>query len=87
MLLLLFVLLVTLVNHMAVSENSRQKSLGARWAPTSSWWPFGPALGTSGLLDIVLRALWVLGPSDPRNGASNVWIVRHPTSSQENTEI
>ena len=43
------------------------RSLGARWAPTSSWRPFGPALGPSGLFDFVLRALWALRLCDPRN--------------------
>ena len=42
---------------------SNTRSLGAGWALTSSWRPFGPALGTSGLLDIVLCALL---PSNPR---------------------
>ena len=42
------------------------RSLGARWAPTSSWRPFGPAFCPSGLLDFVLRALWALRPCDPR---------------------
>ena len=37
------------------------RSLGARWAPTSSWRPFGP-------LDFVLRALRALRPFDPRVG-------------------
>ena len=38
------------------------RSLGALRAPTSSWRPFGPALGPSGLLDFVLRALRALRP-------------------------
>ena len=38
------------------------RSLGALRAPTSSWWPYGPALG---LLDFVLRALRALRPCDP----------------------
>ena len=42
------------------------RSLGALWAPTSSWRPFGPP-------DFVLRALWALRPCDPRNGD---WIAR-----------
>ena len=46
-------------------------SLGAPWAPTSSWRPFGPAFGPSGLLDFVLRALRALRPCDPRNVALN----------------
>ena len=33
------------------------RSLGALRAPTSSWRPFGPALGPSGLLDFALHAL------------------------------
>ena len=37
------------------------RSLGALWAPTSSWRPFGP-------LDFVLRALRALRPCDPRVG-------------------
>ena len=45
------------------------RSLGALRAPTSSLRPFGPALGHSGLLDFVLRALRALRPCDPRNGA------------------
>ena len=47
------------------------RSLGARWAMTSSCRPFGPALGPSGLLDFVLRALQVLRPCDSRNDASD----------------
>ena len=35
------------------------RSVGALWAPTSSWRPFGP-------LDFVLRALRALRPCDPR---------------------
>ena len=42
------------------------RSLGALRAPTSSWRPFGPAFGSLGLLDFVLRAL---RPCDPRNDA------------------
>ena len=45
------------------------RSLGALRAPTSRLRPFGPALGPSGLLDFVLRALRALRPGDPRNGA------------------
>ena len=45
------------------------RSLGALRAPTSSLWPFGPALGPSGLLDFVLRDLLALRPCDPRDGA------------------
>ena len=41
-------------------------SLGALLAPTSSWWPFGSALGPSGLLDFVIRALRALRLCDPR---------------------
>ena len=41
------------------------RSLGALWAPTSSWRPFGP-------LDFVLHALRALRPCDPRVGD---WIV------------
>ena len=41
------------------------RSLGALWAPTSSWRPFGP-------LDFILRALRALRPCDPRVGD---WIV------------
>ena len=37
------------------------RSVEARWAPTSSWRPFGP-------LDFLLRALRALRPSDPRVG-------------------
>ena len=48
---------------------AKTRSLGALRAPTSSLWPFGPALGPSGLLDFVLRALQALRPCDPRNGA------------------
>ena len=40
------------------------RSLGALWAPTSSWRPFGP-------LDIVLRALRPLRPCDPRTHVKN----------------
>ena len=47
----------------------RTRSLAAHWAPISSLRPFGPALGPSGLLDFVLRALRALRPCDPRNGA------------------
>ena len=49
--------------------NVLNRSLGALRAPTSSLRPFGPALGPSGLLDFVLRALRALRPCDPRNGA------------------
>ena len=45
------------------------RSLGARWAPTSSLQPFRPALGPLGLLDFVLRTLRLLRQCDPRNGA------------------
>ena len=34
--------------------------------PTSSWRPFGPAFGPSGLLDFVLHALRALRPCDHR---------------------
>ena len=47
------------------------RSLGALWAPTSSWRPFGP-------LDFVLRALRALRPCDPRIG---VWIASLPLVS------
>ena len=47
------------------------RSLGALRAPTSSLRPFGPALGPSGLLDFVLRALRALRPCDPRNDVSD----------------
>ena len=47
-------------------ENIAHRSLGALRAPTSSLRPFGPALGPSGLLDFVLRALRALRPCDPR---------------------
>ena len=40
-------------------RNFPNRSLGARWAPTSSWRPLG-------LLDFVLCALWALKPFDPR---------------------
>ena len=43
------------------------RSLGALWGPTSTWRPFGPALGPSGLLDFVLHPLWPLRPCDPKN--------------------
>ena len=49
------------------------RSLGALRAPTSSWRPFGPALGPSGLLDFVLRALRALRPCDPRPHLSRVY--------------
>ena len=39
------------------------------YSKTSSLRPFGPALGASGLLEFVLRALRALRPCDPRNGA------------------
>ena len=52
-----------------VSKIFNTRSLGARWAPTSSWRPFGPAFGPSGLLDFVLRALRALRPCDPCNVA------------------
>ena len=42
------------------------RSLGPLRGPTSSWRPFGPALGPSGLLDFVLHALRALRPCDPR---------------------
>ena len=42
------------------------RSLGLLRGPTSSWRPFGPAFGPSGLLDFVLHALWALRPCDPR---------------------
>ena len=45
------------------------RSLGALRAQTSGLWPFGPALGPSGLLDNVLHALRALRPCDPRNSA------------------
>ena len=45
------------------------RSLGALRTPTSSLRPFGLALGPSGLLDFVLRALRALRLCDPRNGA------------------
>ena len=45
------------------------RSLGPRWAPTSSWRPFGPAFCPSGILDFVLRALRALRPCDPRTDA------------------
>ena len=45
------------------------RSLGALRAPTSRLRSFGPALGPSGLLDFVLRALWALRPCDPRISA------------------
>ena len=48
------------------------RSLGALRALTSRLQPFGPALGPSGLLDFVLRALRALRPCDPRVGD---WIV------------
>ena len=41
------------------------RSLGPLWGPISSLWPFRPALGPSGLLDFVLRALQALRPCDP----------------------
>ena len=44
----------------------RTRSLGPLRGPTSSLRPFGPALGPSGLLDFVLRALRALRPCDPR---------------------
>ena len=40
------------------------RCLGARWAPTSSWRPFGPAFFPSGILDFILRALQALRPCD-----------------------
>ena len=49
----------------------KTRSLGALRAPTSSLRPFGPALGPSGLLDFVLRALRALRPCDPRNDVSD----------------
>ena len=42
------------------------RSLGALRAPTSSWWPFGPAFCPSGIFDFVLWALRALMPFDPR---------------------
>ena len=42
---------------------------------TSSLRPFGPALGPSGLLDFVLRALRALRPCDPRMHVSVILIV------------
>ena len=47
------------------------RSLGALWAPTSRWGPFGP-------LDFVLRALRTLRPCDPCVGD---WIVCQPLDS------
>ena len=51
------------------------RSLGPLWGPTSSLRPFGPALGPSGLLDFVLRALRALRPCDPRMHVSVILIV------------
>ena len=45
------------------------RSLGARWALTSSWRPFEPAFCPSGILEFVLRALRPLRPRDPRTDA------------------
>ena len=45
--------------------NRMTRSLGALWAPTSSWRPFGP-------LNFVLHALRALRPCDPR---TSDWIV------------
>ena len=42
------------------------RSLGPLRGPTSSWRPFGPAFGPSGLLDFVLHPLRALRPCDPR---------------------
>ena len=42
-----------------------KESLGARWAPTSSLWPFVPALGPSSLLNFVFHALRPLKLCDP----------------------
>ena len=47
----------------------KTRSLGARWDPTSSRRPFGPAFCPSGILDFVLRALRALRPCDPRTDA------------------
>ena len=55
--------------HDAIKHYINTRSLGALRAPTSRLRPFGPALGPSGLLDFVLRALRALRPCDPRNGA------------------
>ena len=41
------------------AKYQQTRSLGALWAPTSSWRPFRP-------LDFVLRALRALRPCDPR---------------------
>ena len=49
-----------------VQEIYFTRSLGARWAPTFSWQPFGPAFCPSGILDFILRALQALRPCDPR---------------------
>ena len=57
--------------NMPIWQYNNTRSLWARWAPTSSWRPFGPAFGPSGLLDFVLRALRALRPCDPRNVALN----------------
>ena len=54
------------------------RSLGARWAPTSSWRPFGPAFCPSGILDFVLHALRALRPCDPRTHS-----VGNPTNFME----
>ena len=53
-----------------VQEIYFTRSLGARWAPTFSWQPFGPAFCPSGILDFVLRALRALRPYDPQRIAA-----------------
>ena len=60
------------------SKYTNTRSLGARWAPTSSWRPFGPAFCPSGILDFVLHALRALRPCDPRTHS-----VGNPTNFME----
>ena len=59
------------------------RSLGPLRGPTSSWRPFGPALGPSGLLDFILHALRALRPCDPRPYPSQAnTITRANTTTQ-----
>ena len=60
-------------------------SLGARWAPTSSWRPFVPAFCPSGIFDFVLCTLQVLRPCDPRTDYNyNFYDHHHPDTTMIN---
>ena len=53
----------------SIKQYLETRSLRPLRGPTSSWQPFGPAFGPSGLVDFVLRTLRALRPCDPRNSA------------------